>query len=283
MKRAVLTVAFSILTLCGYSQGPKSCCAAPGADANAKFVALADDVSFRDQHQEPLNSSDILSSGSMITYRAAGGEAHAYYIKAKSKTNKWLLVFHEWWGLNDQIKEEAQKLQEDLGAVNVLCLDLYDGKVATTRDAAGQLMQNADAERIMAIITGASEYVGDDAQIATVGWCFGGGWSLQAAIEMGKKTNGCVLYYGMPESDPKRLAKLESDVLGIFAGRDQWINGEVVDNFKSTAKKAGVQVDVHVFDADHAFANPTNSIYDQTATEEAYSITLSYLADRLMK
>lgn len=265
------------------AQNQKACCSAKGSESNAKFVALASDADFRSQHQEPRNTEMSAVQGEVVTFPAAGGDAHAFYLKPEGDTDKWLWVFHEWWGLNDQIKEEAQRLQKDLGNVHVLCLDLYDGKIATTRDAAGKLMQSADAERITAIITGAEQFIGDDAHIATIGWCFGGGWSLQAAIELGDNTEGCVMYYGMPEENAERLYQLNSDVLGIFASRDQWINAEVVSGFEETAKQAGVELTVQIFDADHAFANPTNSIYDEAATEQAYAMTLEYLSQRLME
>ena len=281
MKRS-WTLLIALFSIAAVAQSPKSCCEVAGSGSNAKFVALADDADFRDQHQEPRATQLGAVKGQIVTYPAAGGEAQAYYLKSENNSNKWLLVFHEWWGLNDQVKGEAAKLQSDLGAVNVLCLDLYDGKMATTREAAGQLMQNASADRIMAMIQGAQEYIGSDAKVATIGWCFGGGWSLQAAIALGESTEGCVMYYGMPETDAERLAKLDSDVLGIFAGRDQWINAEVVAEFKANAAKADIGLEVHVYDADHAFANPTNTIYDEEATEAAYALTLDYLRQRLM-
>jgi len=86
-----------------------------------------------------------------------------------------------WWGLNDYIQEEAEKLQKDLKNVNVLALDLYDSKVATTRDDAMKYVGEAKQERVRAVINGAFDYVGAKAQMGTIGWCYGGGWSLQTA------------------------------------------------------------------------------------------------------
>jgi len=263
------------------AQSVKSCCASPGQAPNDAFVALANDPSFKSQHD--LRKSDVLelSQEEMIEYPAEGRPAQAYSIKANKPTDKWVFVFHEWWGLNDFVKAEAVKLHRDLGNVNVLCLDLYDGKTATTREGAAELMQGADAARIGIIINGARSYVGSDADVATLGWCFGGGWSLQAAIMLENQASGCVIYYGMPEEDIERLRTLQTDVLGIFANKDQWINEEVVGKFEENAKKAGVNLSVYDFDADHAFANPSNSIYNEKAANEAYQYALSFLKSHL--
>ena len=111
------------------------------------------------------------------------------------------MVYQEWWGLNDHIKQEAAKLHKDLGDVNVLAVDMYDGKVGTTREEAGKLMQSASKDRLTAIQKGAIGYAGKDARIASIGWCFGGMLSLQSAILEQSKSVGCVMYYGSPEKD----------------------------------------------------------------------------------
>lgn len=263
------------------AQSVKSCCSLPGQGSNDAFVALAVDPSFKSQHDLRKSGVMELSQGEMIEYPAEGRAANAFFIKAKNPTDNWVFVFHEWWGLNDFVKAEALKFYQDLGNVNVLCLDLYDGKTATTREGASELMQGANAARIGAIIKGARSYVGLNAQVATLGWCFGGGWSLQAAIMLENQARGCVIYYGMPEEDLERLSALQTDVLGIFANKDHWINQEVVGTFEENAKKAGVKLTVYNFDADHAFANPSNSIYNEKAANEAYQYAFSFLKNRL--
>ena len=97
-----------------------------------------------------------------------------------------VLVVHEWWGLNDYIKQEAERYANDFPEVNILAIDLYDGQLATNAEDAGKIMQSIQKERAEAIIKGALNYVGPTAAIQTIGWCFGGGWSLQAALILGK-------------------------------------------------------------------------------------------------
>jgi carboxymethylenebutenolidase len=83
---------------------------------------------------------------------------------------------------------------------------------------------------------------GPKAHIATIGWCFGGGWSLQTSLLAGKKAVACVMYYGMPEQDVNKLKTLNADVLGNFANKDQWINPKVVAKFDADMKAAGKKV-----------------------------------------
>jgi len=220
--------------------------------------------------------------GKSITYKTSDGkESTAYELKAKNPTNNYLLVIHEYWGLNDYIKQESEKLYNDIGNVNVIALDLYDGKVATTREDAGKYMQAVKDDRAQAIIKGAIVYAGPKARIATIGWCFGGGWSLQTALIAGRQLVGCVMYYGMPESDVTKLKTLNADVLGNFANKDQWINPGVVSKFADNMKAAGKKLELHQYDADHAFANPSSPAYNNPASKDAYAHTLAFLKARL--
>jgi Dienelactone hydrolase and related enzymes len=140
--------------------------------------------------------------------------------------------------LNDYIKKESDELQEKLGNVNILAIDLYDGNVATNRDDAAKYMQAVNQQRAMDIINGAIDFAGKDAQVGTLGWCFGGGWSLQASIMLGKQGKACVMYYGIIENTPETFKNLNAPVLGIFAKKDGWVNPEVVANLEKNIKAA---------------------------------------------
>ncbi len=142
-------------------------------------------------------------------------------------------------------------------------------------------MQSVETERAQAIINGAITYAGDEAQIATIGWCFGGGWSLQATILADDQAAGCVMYYGMPVQEAEQIAAIEADVLGIFASQDGHITPEVVNNFEQQMQEANKTIDVHMYDAGHGFANPSNPKYDDEATADAYDKTLAFLKSHL--
>lgn len=257
-----------------------SCCARPVAATEA-FAMLATNKDFSGGHDAPLPYS-YAGEGEMITFKTNDGQpGHGFEIKSAKPSKKYLFVIHEWWGLNDYIKKEAAKYAAELPGVNVIALDLYDGQVATTPEEAGKLMQGVKTDRATAIIKGAEAYAGPQAELASIGWCFGGGWSLQTALLGGKQTVGCVMYYGMPEKDVARLQTLHSDVLGIFAEQDKWINPEVVGQFEKDMAAAGKKVTVKEYPADHAFANPSNPKYNQELAADAHQKALTYLKARL--
>ena len=256
-------------------------CISPAENTQA-FARLADDASFRQIHPNPKVYVHAEAAGEMITFPTPDGqEGSAYAIRAKGNSNQYLLVIHEWWGLNDHIKQEADQLYGDLDGVNVLALDLYDGQVATEREKAAQIMQSVEAERAQAIINGAIEHAGAQANVATIGWCFGGGWSLQATILAGQQAAGCVMYYGMPVKEESEIEKISTDVLGVFGSQDGGITPEVVNTFEQQMKEADKEITVKMYDAGHGFANPSNPKYDEEATEDAYQKTLAFLKERL--
>lgn len=266
-------------TSLAYSQD-KSCC---DTEATGKFSRLADNEDFRLKHPDPTPFNYTDMDGEMIVYDTPDGKtANGYFIRAAEKTNKWVLVFHEWYGLNDYIKQESDILKEKLGSVNILAIDLYDGKVADNRDDAAKYMQSVDQDRAINIIQGALNYCGDNAEIGTIGWCFGGGWSLNAALLAGTNAEACVMYYGMPSDDVEKLKTLDCPVLGIFAEQDGHITVEIVEQFKDNMKTAGEELTVHMYNSAHGFANPSNPKYDEQARTDAMDKTVTFLMNNLM-
>jgi carboxymethylenebutenolidase len=136
-------------------------------------------------------------------------------------------------------------------------------------------------DRGNAIVQGALEYAGKDAKIGTIGWCFGGTQSMQAALTAGKQSAACVIYYGAPEENIDRLKKLNCDVLDIWPTQDQWINKDMTDKFEANMKAAGKNLTVKAYDADHAFANPSNPKHNVEFTADAYKNTLEFFKARL--
>ncbi len=243
---------------------------------------FANDSSFQQAHDTP-KKIDFSGTGQRLNFTTGDGKSSAAYLVPAQQNmgDKFLFVIHEWWGLNDFVKREVERLAAELPGVSVMALDLYDGKVATTREEAGKLMEEVNEDRARAIIQGAMGQVGSGARIGTIGWCFGGGWSLKAAIQAGDQAKACVMYYGMPMQDAAALAPLRAPVLGIFAKEDGWINPEVVDNFEKLAKATGKNITIRSFDADHAFANPTQESYNEAAAQEANAAALAFLKKNL--
>ena len=170
-----------------------------------------------------------------------------------------MLLVHEWWGLNDQIKAVAA----DLAAAGYIALavDLFDGRVAANPDEARALVTGVDPVAAADILTAWIDWLRSrpdgNGRVATLGWCFGGGWSLQASLL--RPVEATVIYYGRVTDPAERLKALKGPVLGHFARRDQHIPPEMVAGFESEMAKAGKPLELHTYDADHAFANPTGN------------------------
>ena len=259
----------------------KSCCS---IEKEVSFTSFSEQKEFRDIHQVPAVFTLKDAKGSMITFKTKDGKTtNGYFVKSDKPSNKFIFVFHEWWGLNDYIKKESDELKQKLGDVNILAIDLYDGKVADNREDAAKYMQSVDQDRALNIVSGAIDFAGMEAKVGTIGWCFGGGWSLQASIMLGKQGNACVMYYGIIENSPETFKELNAPVLGIFAEKDGWVNPEVYGNLEKNLLTAGKKVTIKSFNADHAFANPSNAKFDENATKEAKGLTVKFFKDNLMK
>ncbi|MBL7844000.1 MAG: dienelactone hydrolase family protein [Cyclobacteriaceae bacterium] len=279
MKKIILLFMLCFIAMTTWAQDGITICHTP---ATEKFALFASNKDFNMAHADPLPYTHQSSVGKMITFKTPDGkDANGYLLTAKAKTNNWIFVFQEWWGLNDHIKREAEQLYNDLGNVNVLAIDMYDGKVTDKREEAGQLMGAFKQDRGNAIVQGAVNYAGKDAKIGTVGWCFGGGQSLQAALTAGKQAVAAVMYYGMPEENVDRLKTLSCDVLNIWPTQDQWINKAVMDKFEANMKAAGKNLTIKAYDADHAFANPSNPKHNKEFTADAHKNTLEFFKARL--
>lgn len=248
-----------------------------------KFAMFASNKDFNAAHPFPrkyVHTSQ--EGGKMITFETPDGTtASGYLLTAKRKTDNWIFVFQEWWGLNDNIKRESEQLFKDLGNVNVLALDMYDGQIATEPAEARKLMGHFKQERGDNIVKGALSYAGKHAKVGTVGWCFGGGQSLLATLTLGKHAAGGVIYYGMPVDDKEKLKTLHADILGIFAAKEKFITQEIVQKFEANMKEVGKNVTIKNYEAEHGFANPSNPHFDKVATEDAYKHTVAFFKERL--
>ena len=209
-----------------------------------------------------------------------GGRARAWEWKAPRKINYTLMVFHDSRGLTSETREEAEKLGKALG-INVLAVDLYDGKQAAGAAEVNKLVQSVDADRATAIIEGAFSYLGDQQKVFSIGWSFGGGWSLQAAIIGGSQMAGCIIYYGALERDPKKLQLLQCDLIGFFSNTDKWPSAAQVADFKLDLEKAGKKILINRYPAGHGFANPGDPGADKVSAADTYIKTINFIQGRL--
>ncbi len=276
MKQIILLLFISL------SLKSQNCCSVAMASSDGMSVFVKD-KKFINSHIEPkkyIHTSIV--GGSMIKLKASDNvDANAYFIKSKNpKSTKWLFVYQEWWGLNDYIKKQSDVFYEQFkGEVNVIALDMYDGKLATTREDAAKFMQGADEKRLEKIVNAAISFSGKKAKIASVGWCFGGGWSLKSAIIAKKQAVGSVMYYGMPVKDLEKLKLLKCDVLGLFA-TEEWISKQVIEEFSANMIKANKKLTYKIFEAAHAFANPSNPKFDEEKSAIAFKMAVEYLEEK---
>jgi len=226
------------------------------------------------------------SEGADVTYARLGDDEIAGYLARPAVAGRSaVLVIHEWWGLNDNIRAMARRLADD-GHL-ALAIDLYEGEVAADRDTARTLATRAggQTERVQENLRQALRYLREEhavEKIGVIGWCFGGGWSLATALLEPEGVDATVIYYGRLVTDEEELAPLASPVLGIFGALDRGIPVETVREFEAALDTLGKEASIHVYeDADHAFANPTGTRYQAPAAEDAWAKTLSFFAKHL--
>lgn len=194
-----------------------------------------------------------------------------------------LLLIHEWWGLNDQIKAVAAEFAKQ-GYV-AFAIDLFESEPATTPDGAMELIQGLDPAVAQAKVASAVEFLRNhprsNGKVGTIGWCFGGGWSLNASLAA--PVDATVVYYGNVEKEAAALSALSGPVLGHFGTEDQNINQDMVAAFEAAMKEAGKDDDltVHWYEANHAFANPSGARYDAEDAALAWDRTLAFLKANL--
>jgi len=195
-----------------------------------------------------------------------------------------VVMIHEWWGLNDNIKDMANELASE-GYV-VLAADLYNGEVATTPDKAMQLVSSVreNPEQAISNLQSAVQYLAslpnvNSSRIASLGWCFGGGQSLQLALNSEQNPLAAtVIYYGNLVNDTNELSKINWPVLGIFGDQDQSIPVESVNAFEQALNETGITNEIYIYPGvGHAFANPSGDNYAPAETVDAWEKTLAFL------
>jgi len=196
-----------------------------------------------------------------------------------------VVMIHEWWGLNQNIKDMANLLAKN-GFV-VLAADLYHGKVTDNPQLAMELVQTArnNQNSSTANLQAAVKYLSsapnvDNKKIVSLGWCFGGGQSLQLALNSQEHPLAAtILYYGTPlVTDKESISKIKWPVLGIFGDKDEAIPIAEINQFKSSLNDSGIKNEIHVYSGvGHAFANPSGDNYAPEETADAWQKTLSFL------
>jgi carboxymethylenebutenolidase len=223
-----------------------------------------------------------------VTYKSGDDTVKGILYSPKGKGPfPGIIVIHEWWGLNDWIKEEASKLS-DQGYVT-LAIDLYRGKVATTPEEAHEIMRGVPEDRASRDLKAAYAYLASQSnvkkdRIGAIGWCMGGGYSLDVAL-LEPDLAADVINYGHLVTDPNEIKKINAPILGLFGGQDRGITPDDVNKFKAEVEKQGKKIDVTIYpDAGHAFENPNNKDgYRPKDAQDAWNKTVAFFESTLKK
>jgi carboxymethylenebutenolidase len=244
-----------------------------GADAGSNVPA---------HEKHPLDPNAPKPRGTMTDIPVGDQQSRAYVAKPSGGAKGALLVVHEWWGLNDWVKHEADELAGQ--GYLALAIDLYKGSVASDPKQAQELMGALDKAWAGNVEKAGVEWLkknANGAKIGTIGWCMGGGESLRASLLAPGDVSATVMYYGVPVLDPDELKKLKGPLLGIWAKKDGWITPDKVQQFDQALTAAGVKHEFHSYDADHAFANPSGGKYNPAAAKDAWQKTVAFLKKTL--
>jgi carboxymethylenebutenolidase len=189
-----------------------------------------------------------------------------------------VIMIHEWWGLNENIRDMAEKLASH-GYI-VFAVDLYNGQVATTSEEARELRSSFDDSYWIENMNLASSYVQEQyspEKIGSIGWCFGGGQSLNLALN-NENIDATVIYYGQLTTEKEMLSKINWPILGIFAELDQGIPPQLVNDFETALNDLEIPNDIHIYpNVNHAFANPSGERYAPDASMDAWQKTIEFL------
>lgn len=197
-----------------------------------------------------------------------------------------IVMIHEWWGLNDQVKSMADITAQE-GYV-VLAVDLFKGNVATTIEGAQANILNNPNNETIPKMQAAVKYLRNmtnvnKSKIASLGWCYGGGQSFQLGVN--EDLQATVIYYGQVSTDKAILMKMKQPVIGLFGVEDTSIPVKDVREFERILKEQGTSVNISIYEgAGHAFSNPTNSqAFRKEQAIDAWNKTLEFLELNLKK
>jgi carboxymethylenebutenolidase len=193
-----------------------------------------------------------------------------------------VILIHEWWGLNDNIKSMARGLASH-GYV-ALAVDLYAGQVAMTSDGARKLLLSFDEQKGMVNIGSAVNLLRQNynvTKVATIGWCFGGSQSLNYALDS-NNLDATIFFYGQPITNTTELSAIKWPVLGFYGDKDQSISVDMIKKFKSDLDTLGIKNQIYIYPGlGHAFANPSGANYAPKQTSDAWNKTLSFMDEYL--
>ena len=247
---------------------------------------------FEHRNARPVSNVSNVEPGVLtrsIKYGASHGKPISGYLarpnSERDTPTPALVVVHEWWGLNDNIRAMTRRLAAS--GYTALAVDLYGGETAQKPEQARALMEEAmnNQERLKRNLRQAVLYLDlmpSTDRVGSLGWCFGGGWSLRAALMFPELLDSAVMYYGELVTERQRLERLAAPLLGHFGAEDTSIPTERVRRFDELLSELDKPHEIYIYEnAGHAFANPSGTRYAQESAELAWQRTINFLGETL--
>ena len=282
-SRAFVVIALSSLLLIGCSSEQ------PGDSSSSQTNAASAPASDNNRGEVQANAQEREVDSGRMAYADVGDELVYGYFVAPADMFEPLpavIMIHEWWGLNDDVRAKADQLAA--AGYIVLAVDLFGGKTATTPSAARALMLSVveDPESASENLQSAYRFVSDTAgapAVATLGWRFGGTWALNTALLLPDDIAAVVIYYAQVTADEEKLGPVSAPVLGFFAGDDVNIKRESVDAFRGALQRLRKDFDIQIYDGvRQGFANEDATNYDRNAADDAWQRTTEFLQRHLV-
>jgi carboxymethylenebutenolidase len=231
-------------------------------------------------------SHSMCASSKWVEYKSGNDTLRAYLAVPDGKGPfPALVVIHEWWGLNDWVKANADEFARQ-GYI-ALAIDLYRGNSAQSPEEAHELMRGLPEDRAVKDLKAAVEYLESSSaviksRVGSIGWCMGGGYSLATALNV-KTLAVAVVCYGRLVTEPEEIRKISCPVLGIFGEDDKGIPASSVREFEKASKSQGKDVTAVIYPgAGHAFMNQNNKAgYHQKEAEDAWTRIRLFLDSHL--
>lgn len=218
----------------------------------------------------------------ILSFNTANGPTTAYVaIPEEGVEKKSVVLIHEWWGLNDHIKDIASRYASE--GFMVIAPDLYRGVVLTDPKDAGKAMHDLKIEdgldTIKCAMDAARGRYGLN-HFGVTGYCMGGTFAMRAACELEGVSAAAIFYGDIPEEGV--LSKLSAPTVFISGKRDAWITPEKVSAMDEVASRRGLPLESLKYDADHAFFNDTRAeVYDEAAARDAWTAVVGLFKEKL--
>ena len=219
--------------------------------------------------------------GEFETIEAGGTTPRLYLAGERDPDSPGVVVFHPWWGLNDDVIAYVDRLAT--AGFEVAAPDMFGGQVASTVEDAERLVRSADEAAIDAIVLAAADRVADrvgpTALLGALGFSFGAHWAMWLPTERDRGA-ASVVYYGTTGGSVLTDARVP--VLGHFAENDPYETAEGVAEFETALRSAGRDVDIQQYPGSgHWFAEPSRDAYRPDAANLAFDRTVAFLRTHL--